>query len=375
MAIFSTEKTMENKKITKKDMLRFFKVGEPFLKPLIVKKITEVISLDEAKNADMMISAYLPNWNDTIEFFVSMKTSSTPLAVKKIIGQLKALSSEVTKIKTFPVIVVPYLSPERLAELEKEGVSGVDLCGNGLIILPGVYILRTGKKNLYPVSRPLNNPYKGLSAMVGRILLDRWMCSSLIGLQEMLANVGASMSLSQVSKTVQALADDLVVLKAQGEITLVDSDKLLEKLAFHWGEKSSSRRLGKGIALKLKDGLKTLSVLSKKSSLKWAVMGESSVQRYTSFSQGGPLKVAVSDIDTAIKLIGEDGVPEPINNFADVILYETDEPGFFFNRRTEGTDIYWAGAVQTYVELANGDGRQREAAKEIKKKLMDTGEL
>ncbi len=363
---------MKNKKITKMEMMNFFKRGKILLKPLVIEEIKKEVAVSDKLRADALIAAGIPDSKEFYSFIVEMKSSNTPLVVKQALAQVKSYSEFADK--AVPMIVVPYLSPERLEKLEAEGISGVDLCGNGYINIPGkIYILRTGEKNIYPASRPLNNPYKGLSAMVGRLLFFKWKYSSLKSLQKTLRLAGASMSLSQVSKTVQALADDLVVSKSQGEIILIDPDTLLEKLAFHWGEKADRHRLGKGIVLKLKDGLKTLSVLSKNSSLKWAVTGESSVQRYTSFSQGGPVKVVVSDIDTAMELIGEDGFPESIKNFADVILYETDEPGFFFDRRSEGTGIYWAGAVQTYVELANGDGRQKEAAKDIKEMLMDMG--
>ncbi len=67
------------------------------------------------------------------------------------------------------MILVPYLSEDRLQDLEAAQVSGIDLCGNGVVCIPDrLYIYRTGKKNLYPESRPVSNPFKGKSAMVAR---------------------------------------------------------------------------------------------------------------------------------------------------------------------------------------------------------------
>ena len=256
--------------------------------------------------------------------------------------------------------------------LEAEGVSGVDLCGNGYINVPNrTYILRTGQRNLYPSSRPLNNPYWGRSAMIGRLFLVRNNFKTLSELWKVLKDYGEALVISQVSKAVQALTDDLVVSKSEGKLSLFDPDKLLNKLAFNWGEKGGRFALRKSSGFKLKNGLSSLSILSKDSSLQWTITGESSVQRYTPFSQGGPKKVVVSNVINSLKLlIDEDNEVEPVDSFADVIIYGTNEPGFFFGKETDSSGVNWAGMVQTYIELANGDARQLEAAAKIKSKIL-----
>ena len=35
-----------------------------------------------------------------------------------------------------PMVVAPYLSDERLQEFERHAISGVDLCGNGVVVVP-----------------------------------------------------------------------------------------------------------------------------------------------------------------------------------------------------------------------------------------------
>ena len=207
--------------------------------------------------------------------------------------------------------------------------------------------------------------------MVGRLFLVRNSFTTLNELQKVLGDVGERMVISQVSKAVQALADDLVVSKTDGEISLFDPLKLLNKLVLNWGNKAGKRRFRNSVGLKLKNGLISLSALSKDSSIKWTITGESSVQRYAAFSQGGPKNVVVSDVKFSLKhLIDEGSKVEPIKNFSDVILHETDEPGFFFGKETDSSGVNWAGIVQTYIELANGDGRQLEIASEIKEKIL-----
>jgi len=68
-----------------------------------------------------------------------------------------------------------------------------------------------------------------------------------------------------------------------------------------------------------------------------------------------------------LRLIG--GIPEPVLNFADVELLETDEPGYYFGNDVD-KGIRWAGKVQTWLELSAGDARQREAAEDIRRQIL-----
>ena len=74
--------------------------------------------------------------------------------------------------------------------------------------MPGrLYVLRTGQLNTYPDSRPLNNPYRGRSAMVARQLRRspaRTAQGSAIGHPR----GGGESFLSQVSKAVTAMEED-----------------------------------------------------------------------------------------------------------------------------------------------------------------------
>src|SRR5262249_15986571 len=50
----------------------------------------------------------------------------------------------------YPLILVPYLSEEWLLKLEAKCVSGIDLCGNGVVVVPDeLLVLRTGFPNRF----------------------------------------------------------------------------------------------------------------------------------------------------------------------------------------------------------------------------------
>lgn len=353
---------MANRKMTEEKMMTFLDEGSNLLKPLVIRSVEKNVPLENRFRPDALIEADIPGEKGTFSFAVEVKASNTPLVIKQAVFQIKSIDSYG---KTFPLIFVPYLSPERLGELEAEGVSGVDLCGNGVIIVPGrVYVFRSGQPNLYPESRPLNNPYRGRSALVARLLLIRPEFDSLNSMQKALADAGERMVISQVSKAVQALADDLAVTKTKGMIKLTDPSKLLDMLASEWKNPVMTSQQ----TLMLRNGINSLSALSKDPILKWAVSGASSVSKYAVFSESGPLMVAVTDMEAALKQI--EWSPEPVKNFADAVLFETDEPGVFFANNMDAAGVRWADMIQSYIELSNGDARMKEAAGDIREQIM-----
>ena len=348
----------ENQQISEATMFASLEVGAVLLPPLVVRSCT---LLKANEKADARLELALPGEREGFRFVLEMKARATPQTIQLAMAQAKSA----TKAGEWPMIQVPYLSPERLEELEREGVSGVDLCGNGVVIVPGrLCVVRAGAPNRYRDSRPLNNPYRGRSAMVARMLLQRPKWESLSELAAAVQAAGVALSLPQVSKAVQAMGEDLIVSKSEGSIALREPLRLLDKLGSEWRKPLVRAKQ----SLRLPAGMDWAGVLASSPLLKWAVTGESSVTRYAMFSQGGPRRIAVSILPLAVTLLG--GTPESVPNFADVELVETDEPGFFFGNETDERGICWASRLQTWLELQAGDARQQDAAKDLREQIL-----
>lgn len=349
---------MDNKKFTENEMLERLEPGSEILPPLVVKSMVRELGV----GADARIDLAFKGQEDSYPFVVEVKRQNTPMAIQDAIRQVRAYARQMGS----PLLIVPYLSPERLAELEKEQVSGVDLCGNGIVVVPNrITVMRTGFPNKYPESRPLNNPYRGRSAMVARMLLSRPQWKTLKDLLEAIRQAGAKLSLPQASKAVQALREDMMVSKGDGAITLRDSLRLLDKLGAEWRKPRISGRK----SLRLPNGSAFARTLSSNSLLQWAMTGESSVERYAVFAQGGPRRIAVSSLPLALTLLG--GVEEPVPNFADVELIETDEAGYFFENEIDNSGMRWASPLQTWLELQAGDARQQDAARGLREQILN----
>jgi hypothetical protein len=352
MTMIARNKAPKTRQTAGSDLLAPMTPGATLLGPLTVAK-----RLSASRNAGAAARVALA-WGKgtTTQFTVETKRQNTPLALRAAMDQARRNATR----GDFPMIVVPYLSPQALAELETAGVSGVDLCGNGLVIVPGrLYVQRSGQPNRFPQSRPLNNPYRGRSAMVARMLLAKASWPSLNALVAAIRAAGCDLSLPQTSKAIRALSDDLVVEKEGRGIRQIAPLTLLDNLGAAWRKPVFTARQW----LRLSPGQDLAKALSAAADLNWAISGTSSVLRYAAFAQGGPRQIVVSDLARAQAILG--GTPEPVTSFADVELVETGEPGFFFMNEIDDTGLRWAGKIQTWLELRAGDARQRQVAEDL----------
>ena len=342
-------------------MLSRLHPGAMLLAPLVIRT-SEIARANSGQRVDARIEAAMEGEDHRFRFVVESKSRSTLEALHAAIGKARAEARD----NEWSMIQVPYLSPERLEFLQREQVSGVDLCGNGVVIIPGrLCVVRSGQPNRYRDSRPLNNPYRGRSGLVARTLLERPSWPSLSGMVEWINQAGADLSMAQASKAIAALQGELIVRKVGGAINLQDPLRLLDKLGLQWKASSISVRQAFRVGESAEVWARRLSSDSR---LNWAVSGESSASRYVLFTQGGPRRIAVSDLPRATSLLG--GTPESVSNFADIELLERADPGAFFQSTIDETGTKWASRLQTWLELQSGDARQREAAEDVKRQIL-----
>lgn len=343
-----------NRKVNIERMLSRLQVGKLLLRPLEISHAEF-----SNKHVDARISA--KTQDQEFDFVVKCKSRSTTEAFEAAISQAKSYAQQLNEN---PMIYIPFLSPSKLEQLEAIGVSGFDLSGNGIVQVPArMLVFRTGNPNQFPESRTLANPYRGKSAMVARILVLQSNWDSMTRLADEIGELGGKLSMSQISKAIKSLSEDMVVKKDSGNITTSDPNQLIHKLAANWKPSITARRY-----LKLNRSENFWRLLTSSNALRWAITGESSVSRYTTFSQSGPTKIAVTNIEHAQYLLK--GTAETVPSFADVELLESSEEGFYFCNFRE-KEMFWASKLQTWIELQNGDARQREAASDLQRQLLN----
>jgi hypothetical protein len=70
-------------------------------------------------------------------FAVEYAPVATPKQLEIAMGEARRTAVDDLR----PMVVAPYLSPERMDRLMAEGISGVDLSGNAVILVPGSWLI------------------------------------------------------------------------------------------------------------------------------------------------------------------------------------------------------------------------------------------
>jgi hypothetical protein len=358
--VFPSEKMNDKTKIYPQLMLDRLHSGEALLPPLVIRHA----SFESDRAIDALLEVAFNGAAEIERFTVECKTRSTKEEFRRATQQA---ADNAKRLGCHPLIFLPYLSPDRLTELEGMAVSGIDLCGNGIVYVPNrICVVRTGQPNLYPDSRPVANPFRGRSGLVARMLIEKPHWETLSELTEAIRKQAQvkGPSLSQVSKTISAYAEELLVIKDGNTIRLAEPIRMLDHLGKNWRSNPS----GRSRSYRSSKSPLRLSELSKSTRLGWSLTGESSATRYCTIAQGGPVKVAVSDLKLAESLLSL--TPETVPSFAHIMLTEShDDSALFANEQGED-GVRYASRIQTWLELNAGDARQRETAKDLYQSII-----
>lgn len=317
----------------------------------------------EASARDAGVDAILTaSWNGRSQMFaLECKASSTPATMKAAVQQVRLASRPPL---LWPMVFVPYLSEEQLSQLEREGVSGLDLCGNGLIMAPGeMLVSRAGRPNLYPQSAPIKNVFRGTSSLVARVFLLRPTYSAVGEIREEIERLGGTVALSTVSKALSRLEEELIVGRQSGEIRLLQPDKLLQRLVENYRPPEVTRRFLGKTNVRPESLLMPQLDWASKNGASLVMTGASSARLYGGALREQTIPFYCSDVAGLLERLGSD-VREQ-DHFPNLELLETDDGLVSFDRKVIG-GCPWASPLQSYLELATGGKREQEMAEPIK---------
>ena len=355
---------------TEKEMLDRLRNGKIQLPPLTFSLLEGRLEVRANSRFDAFIEA---KWQqNTARFAIECKALSTPRVFQDSVNFLKLFS---LSHDFLPMLFMPYLSEPQLQELERIGLNGVDLCGNGVVIVPGKFaVFRTGGKNLFPSSALIKNIYRKNSSMVCRAFL---ICAAYQTVQEIRTKINQQnflvnrwdkkpMSLSTVSKVLKTMQDDLIITREE-TIGLLQPDKLLEKLSENYKSPSIKERVRLKISEENGKKLwKLLSKISHKLEIPLMASGSSSAARYAMMQRGDLLSVYCPKVEELLeKLPGRQS-----DRFPNLELLATDDETVYFDARQE-EDFWWASPAQVYLELMAGDKRDQETAEQLKVLILN----
>lgn len=345
--------------------------GEIRLPPLEITTERQEFVQGKDRTFDAFITAQLNGrrWR----FAVLTKALSTPLALRTAMSQIK---SAILPPGTLPMVILPYLSASHLHELEQAALSGLDLCGNGIVLVPDeLFVFRTGQPNRYPNSAPIKNIYRNNSSMVSRVFLTRPRFGKV---SEVLMEVNSrnwlaesfgrpSMVMGTASKAIKALEEDLIVSREQDILRLVQPEKLLEKLLENYRPGKLANVLRRRINLAGIELQTRIAELSRDLSIPVVATGLGSATRYAVMQRGDLLSVYCPSPEV---LIARLPVAES-DRFPNLEIVPSGDESVFFDCRTDDqTGLRWASPVQSWLEMMRGDKRDQEMAEQIRSEIL-----
>jgi DNA-binding transcriptional ArsR family regulator len=267
-----------------------------------------------------------------------------------------------------PMVVLPYLDDEKLDALAAEQVSGLDLCGNGVVIVPGRWFLRyTGRQNRFKVEQVLRDAYRGKASLVGRVLLDKPRFRTVQDLVNAIRYRGGEVSQPLVSQALRLLREDLVVVdENEDKIVLLQPERLLDNLAQAW-RPERARLLWQGrVRLPTVDLLPRVFENARAAGERVVLTGLGSVTRYANMGMEDVVYVYANRAEPLLV-----GLPaEETARFANLeVRYPPDESAYFDPADSEN-GVLRASEVQTYLEIARGDARLQESARTLRARII-----
>ena len=353
---------------TEREMLEKLRRREVSLPPLSFRLLEGMPEAKRNLRFDAFVEA---SWGERMaKFAVECKSLSTPKAFQDGLSLLKTSSLPKGYL---PLLFLPFLSEHHLQELEREGINGIDLCGNGVVVVREMFaVFRSGQKNRFSSSAPIKNIYRKNSSMVGRVFLLR---TGYETVQEIRAVINRRntlvnrwdrkpMGLSTVSKALKTLEEDLIIAR-KDTIRLLQPERLLQKLSDNYVPPNIKERVRLKISEESGTIQELLMKLSQALDLPFVVAGTSSVGRYAVMQRGDLLSIYCPRLETLLERLPGSRT----DRFPNLELVETEDETVYFDARQEES-FWWASPVQVYLELMAGDKRDQETAEQVKSSIM-----
>lgn len=366
MDTFPNKKTGMRDHLTESSMLAMLREG------IDISPARLEVVLEPAAEADAVVRV---TWREkAATFAVEAKAGSTPAALQRALEQAREFASG---FGILPMVYLPYLDNEALARLEDLQVSGIDTAGNALILAEDFCLYRTGRAKRFRDSRPIRNPYAGDSSIVARCFWLRPRFGSLSELREFAlqntilaqgSDQTSFLALGTVSKALNALREELIVVNDGSGMRLADAARLAMRLQQGYRERPGRRLTGK-TALSREEVWERLAADCAASGNRYVSTGVSASAYYGVLAGMDRLALYVDSVSRVAEVLQvREGAA-----FADIELVEARSSVPFFDCRHEGSAV-WASDIQCWLELAQGSSREMEAAEALKASMLQRRE-
>lgn len=289
-----------------------------------------------------------------------VKASAEPSVLRRSAAWLKEV---LTKTEDdYAVIIAPFVSREGAEICRDLGVGFIDLSGNCLLNLEGLYIERTGHPNKFKKPKEVQTLFSPKSSRVIRCLLtDPRRVWTLKGLA---TETGVSLGL--VHRIATALENNLFAAKELRAFKLEDPARLLEawrgeyyRRTPKWGRYA----VRVGSIEKLVTDLKTAANLH---GVRYAFSGPSGAFFISPYM----IPTEVHCYFDVLKAEFLDKLKaDPVSSEGNLLMRVVEQENEFIGSR-QVKSVYVVSDIQLYLDLWAMGGRGQEAAEELRRELL-----
>lgn len=298
---------------------------------------------------------------------IEVKSNGAPRFVRSAIYQLESCLAHIHQSdykdvgrNLIPMLVSPYLSPESRAICTSHNVAYLDLVGNAHLSFKNVYIDRAIAEKPKSETRALRSMFTPKAAAILRVLLrnpDRaWRVTELA--EE------SNVSLGHVSNVRRVLLEREWIEKQDDGVVLTQPSALLKMWRENYRQSVSRRVIGytyfhgKQLVKRLSRALnpkpgRPRAIYSLNSAAQWlAPFGRTDTSTFYADEPG-------------VQLLTEMLKLSPATSGANVTLHIPIDEGLFEDAIEPAPGIFCTSPIITYLDLWNGNERDREAAEHM----------
>ena len=310
--------------------------------------------------------------DDTYALIIEVKSNGAPRFVRSAVYQLKDYLAHARQSghgdsgrRLIPMLVSPYLSPESRAICTDHDVAYLDLVGNAHLAFDNVYIDRAVADRPKSETRALRSIFTPKAAAILRVLLrdpDRaWRVTDLAE--------AANASLGHVSNVRKALLEREWIEKRGNGVITAQPDALLRTWRENYRQPAGHRisgytlfhgeQLSKQLSGKLNpEPQHPRAVYASNSAAQW----------FAPFSRGGTHSFYADEpgagmLKDALKLTHA-------AKGANVVLLIPNDESLFEDAVQPAPGIFCTSPIITYLDIWNGNDRDREAADHMASKCF-----
>ena len=305
------------------------------------------------------------------DLIIEVKAKGAPSFVRFAIYQLEACvahlgrSSDHGGKRAIPMLVSPYLSPESRAICTDHGIAYLDLFGNAHLALDTVYIDRSVADKPKSEGRAPRSVFTPKAAAILRAILREpsrvWRVGDLAE--------KANASLGHVSNVRKALLEREWLEKQRDGVVLSQPDALLKTWRENYRRPAGHRITGythlhgRQLVERLSrdlnpDSRRPRAIYSLNSAAQWlAPFGRDATTNFYADEKGTEL------LKEALEF-------SPVKEGVNVILRIPDDESLFDDAVEPAPSIFCTSPIVTYLDLWNGNDRDREAAEHLAREFF-----